>query len=200
MPPTAASPDTPATLLASHSLLRLLRHRNKNQHGKSKWWKWLCILERTVLKLVRAVEAENSNTNTLGANTTTTTAAAGAGNSEVERAFSTVVADNQFAVLGIVLLSILADLASVLRIRLDSVPEGSFPQASVLAEEEKKVATDKGALEATPVVSEDVGEVVYRGKDTPVSVEGSESTASAAIDWSCGNLEEEEEDERQNGR
>lgn len=74
MPPTTATPDTPANLLASHSLLRLLRHRNKNQHGKSKWWKWLCILERTVLKLVQAVEAEHSNT-----------PAAGAGISEVER-------------------------------------------------------------------------------------------------------------------
>lgn len=102
----------------------------------------------------------------------------------VSRAFSTVVADNQFAVLGVVLLSILADLASVLRIRLDSLPGGSFPRASVLAEEkeEKGEAIDKGALEATPVASEDVGEVVYRGKDTPVSAEGSESTPSAAID------------------
>jgi hypothetical protein len=104
----------------------------------------------------------------------------------VSRAFSTVVADNQFAVLGVVVLSILADLASVLQIRLDSLPGGSFPRASVLAEEKKEEkegeATDKGALEATPVASEDVGEVVYRGKDTPVSAEGSESTPSAAID------------------
>lgn len=103
----------------------------------------------------------------------------------VSRAFSTVVADNQFAVLGVVLLSILADLVSVLRIRLDSLPGGSFPRASVLAEEkkeEKGETTDKGALEATPVASEDVGEVVYRGKETPVSAEGSESTPSATID------------------
>jgi hypothetical protein len=106
----------------------------------------------------------------------------------VSRAFSTVVADNQFAVLGVVLLSILADLASVLRIRLDSLPGGSFPRASVLAEEKKEEkgeatdATDQGAREATPVASEDVGEVVYRGKDTPVLAEGSESTPSAAID------------------
>lgn len=105
----------------------------------------------------------------------------------VSRAFSTVVADNQFAVLGVVLLSILADLASVLRIRLDSLPGGSFPRASVLAEKKEEKgeatdATDQGAREATPVASEDVGEVVYRGKDTPVSAEGSESTPSAAID------------------
>lgn len=121
----------------------------------------------------------------------------------VSRAFSTVVADNQFAVLGVVLLSILADLASVLRIRLDSLPGGSIPRASVLAEEkkeEKRKATDKGQLEATPVASEDVGEVVYRGKDTPMSAEGSESTSSAAIDTGPAGAMKKKKKKKEKGK
>lgn len=51
----------PQKLLAIHTLLRLIHHRNKNQHRKSKWWKWLSTLNRTVWKLVQAVEAEQSS-------------------------------------------------------------------------------------------------------------------------------------------
>ena len=55
---TAVSAPDPKNLLAVHSLLRLIHHRNKNQHGRSKWWKWLSILNRTLWKLLQAVEAE----------------------------------------------------------------------------------------------------------------------------------------------
>jgi hypothetical protein len=31
--------------------IHLVYHRNKNQHGKTAWWKWLSILRRSLLKL-----------------------------------------------------------------------------------------------------------------------------------------------------
>lgn len=34
-------------ILAVHSVLHLIYHRNKNQHQGAKWWKWLSILKRT---------------------------------------------------------------------------------------------------------------------------------------------------------
>lgn len=81
------------------------------------------------------------------------------------RAFSTVVADNQFAVLGVVLMSILADLAGVLQIKLDPLPTASLLRAYPFAER-KKETMDKGSLEASPAGAEDVGEVVCRERDT----------------------------------
>lgn len=33
-------------------LLHLLFHRNKNQHHTQKWWKWLSILRRSIIKLL----------------------------------------------------------------------------------------------------------------------------------------------------
>lgn len=33
-------------------LLRLIHHRNKNQHRTQKWWRWLCTLRRSVRKLL----------------------------------------------------------------------------------------------------------------------------------------------------
>lgn len=38
-------------VLAVHSLLHLIYHRNKNQHQRAKWWKWLSVLKRTTLDL-----------------------------------------------------------------------------------------------------------------------------------------------------
>lgn len=50
--------DHYSKLLSIHTLLHLIHHRNKNQHGNTKWWKWLAILNRSVSKLVRAAEVE----------------------------------------------------------------------------------------------------------------------------------------------
>lgn len=36
---------------AVHSVLHLIYHRNKNQHQRAKWWKWLSTLKRTTLDL-----------------------------------------------------------------------------------------------------------------------------------------------------
>lgn len=36
---------------AVHAVLHLISHRNKNQHQRAKWWKWLSRLKRTAVDL-----------------------------------------------------------------------------------------------------------------------------------------------------
>jgi hypothetical protein len=43
-------------ILAVHSLLHLIYHRNKNQHQRAKWWKWLSALKRISVDL-RSIDA-----------------------------------------------------------------------------------------------------------------------------------------------
>ena len=43
-------------LLTTHHLLQLTFHRNKNQHRRAKWWKWLSMLYRSVGKLLALTE------------------------------------------------------------------------------------------------------------------------------------------------
>ncbi|KAJ6109777.1 hypothetical protein N7486_002012 [Penicillium sp. IBT 16267x] len=87
---------------AVHTVLHLIYHRNKNQHQRAKWWKWLSTLKRTTLDLgsldSAAVERYQQHLAMY----------------LIPRcylAFSTVVAENQFATLGIALLAALARLA-----------------------------------------------------------------------------------------
>ncbi|KAJ5302051.1 hypothetical protein PENANT_c008G00284 [Penicillium antarcticum] len=122
-------------ILAIHSILHLIFHRNKNQHHGAKWWKWLSVLKRTTLDLARSgAQAHLVHI--------------------VPRcyvAFSTVVADNRFASLGIVLLATLARLSKVTGIsqELKTSPRAIKP---------KKTG---------PVVKEDLGERVARVDAAP---------------------------------
>ena len=45
---------------AVHSMLHLVFHRNKNQHGRTRWWKWLSILKRLTLNLAKSLEQKSS--------------------------------------------------------------------------------------------------------------------------------------------
>jgi hypothetical protein len=36
---------------AVHAVLHLISHRNKNQHQRAKWWKWLARLKRAAVDL-----------------------------------------------------------------------------------------------------------------------------------------------------
>jgi ribonuclease MRP protein subunit RMP1 len=36
---------------AVHAVLHLVSHRNKNQHQRANWWKWLSRLKRTAVEL-----------------------------------------------------------------------------------------------------------------------------------------------------
>lgn len=38
-------------LKGSYEILHLFYHRNRNQHRRGHWWKWLSVLKRCVKKL-----------------------------------------------------------------------------------------------------------------------------------------------------
>ncbi|KAJ5279898.1 hypothetical protein N7478_005270 [Penicillium angulare] len=90
-------------IAAVHSILHLVYHRNKNQHQRAKWWKWLAILKRSTadLRSVDSVAALARYQQHLAAHLVP----------RCYLAFSTVVADNQFSTLGVTLLAALARLA-----------------------------------------------------------------------------------------
>ncbi|KAJ5715046.1 uncharacterized protein N7483_012227 [Penicillium malachiteum] len=87
---------------AVHSILHLIYHRNKNQHKRTKWWKWLSMLKRITSQLesLDSAAAERYQQH-LAAHLIP----------RCYQAFSTVVAENQFSTLGIALLAALARLA-----------------------------------------------------------------------------------------
>ncbi|GLI82039.1 RNase MRP subunit [Penicillium ochrochloron] len=85
---------------AVHAVLHLISHRNKNQHQRAKWWKWLARLKRTAVEL--------------GSQKASTTIPAA-----YKQAFSTVIAENQFSTLGIVLLATLSRFAKATGIKLE---------------------------------------------------------------------------------
>lgn len=60
LPPTLHVMDH-QEILAVHSSLHLIYHRNKNQHQRAKWWKWLSMLKRTALNLGSADSAKRAS-------------------------------------------------------------------------------------------------------------------------------------------
>lgn len=87
----------------------------------------------------------------------------------LSRAFSTVVADGQFSTLGIVLLTLLADLASAIKAKLEFT---GMPRSEKAA---NGLSTDIKA------VTEDVGEVICRENEIPAIVTRSDSTVPGVI-------------------
>ncbi|KAF9892201.1 hypothetical protein FE257_002607 [Aspergillus nanangensis] len=132
-------------LFLVHSMLQLIFHRNKNQHGKSKWWKWLSILKRTTLKLANSLEYGEPGPSAHVYRGYLATQVV----PKCYLAFSTVVADGQFSTLGTVLLATLSRLAKVTRIDRElKARQTQRPRAQIPAR-----GTPKG---------EDVGEVLSR--------------------------------------
>ncbi|KAL4898459.1 hypothetical protein BDV59DRAFT_166888 [Aspergillus ambiguus] len=158
-------------IIRVHSMLHLIFHRNKNQHGGSKWWKWLSMLKRTTLRLAESLQDGSPNSKT-------------APSADVYRkhlathvvpgcylAFSTVVADGQFSTLGVVLLATLARLSKAAGIDKELKALG------------RANAVGKGqsyeTLTPTPTPkTEDVGEVLERDLDAPTATGSAEMQAS----------------------
>ncbi|KAJ5415307.1 hypothetical protein N7465_004002 [Penicillium sp. CMV-2018d] len=121
-------------ILAVHSTLHLIFHRNKNQHRRAKWWKWLSILKRATLDFARGVKSHLATV--------------------IPRcyiAFSTVVADNQFSTLGIVLLAALARLSKI----------------TGISHQLKMQPVSKARM--IPVAKEDLGERIRRIDTVPLA-------------------------------
>ncbi|KAJ5570356.1 uncharacterized protein N7459_009786 [Penicillium hispanicum] len=131
---------------AVHSVLHLIYHRNKNQHRQAKWWRWLSLLKRTTLKL--------------GSLDTDTSAVSRQhlARQVVPRcylAFSSVVAENQFAALGIVLLSTLARLVKATGINqeLKTRPQSRAKTLMVAVVEDRGERVDRADVDAPPRLS-----------------------------------------------
>ncbi|KAJ5882189.1 uncharacterized protein N7529_000861 [Penicillium soppii] len=132
-------------ILAVHSMLHLIFHRNKNQHHRTTWWKWLSMLKRATADLARSLDADATSVESqkqhLAAHIIP----------RCYMAFSTVVADNQFSTLGIVLMAALARLSKV---------------TGISREMKMQVAPGKTTKKASPVtMTEDLGERVCREDD-----------------------------------
>ncbi|CDM37641.1 hypothetical protein DTO013E5_7586 [Penicillium roqueforti] len=125
-------------ILEVHSMLHLIFHRNKNQHRRTKWWKWLSILKRATLDSARSGVTTHLATHVIP---------------RCYIAFSTVVTDNQFSTLGIVLLAALARLSKV---------TGISHQLKMQPVTRSKIAPVKKDRE-------DLGERIRRIDNTPVT-------------------------------
>ncbi|KAL4818175.1 hypothetical protein BDW67DRAFT_182911 [Aspergillus spinulosporus] len=93
-----------------YSMLHLIFHRNRNQHGRTKWWKWLSILKRAVWNLAISLSSSKQGDFRTSAETYKQYLA----DRVLPRcylAFSVVIADVQFSALGAVLFAILAQLS-----------------------------------------------------------------------------------------
>ncbi|KAL2809024.1 hypothetical protein BJX63DRAFT_373995 [Aspergillus granulosus] len=104
-------------ILRVHSILHLISHRNKNQHSRTKWWKWLSVLKRSVWNLAQSLSS-TGQANLLPAEFYRKYLA----DRVVPKcylAFSVVVADVQFSPLGTVLLATLARLSKATGIDKD---------------------------------------------------------------------------------
>ncbi|PYI23312.1 hypothetical protein BO86DRAFT_50918 [Aspergillus japonicus CBS 114.51] len=143
-------------LFAIHSILHLIYHRNKNQHGNTKWWKWLAILKRTTRKLVMSIGHRPSYIAGQSSAPKYTKPLAHTIIPRCYLVFSTVVADGQFSTLGTVLLATLARLAKAIGFR----KELKIPATTVVT----------SALDSSSEITkeEDVGTVVSRGRPNPV--------------------------------
>ncbi|KAJ5612391.1 hypothetical protein N7510_005585 [Penicillium lagena] len=138
---------------AVNSMLHLVFHRNKNQHQRAKWWKWLSVLKRTTLDLAQSLDGARLNAVESHRQHLATHLIP-----RCYLAFSTVVADNQFSALGIVLMATLARLVKAAGINLGR------PTATRMKKNLQK------STSITPV--EDLGERIRRGGDNQGQAKG----------------------------
>jgi len=150
---------TVSTIRPLHSLLHLASHRNKNQHRLAKWWGPFSQLRRQLESLLTDLELlEDSATSVAGRKAARAKAEARVAFLDKELfprcyvAFSTVVADNQYAPLGLMLMGTLASLQKVMAPKREEMAEDIVP-VSVAALEVVKSPVE---------MSEDLGEAISR--------------------------------------
>ncbi|CAG8937419.1 unnamed protein product [Penicillium salamii] len=147
---------------AVHSILHLIFHRNKNQHHRTKWWKWLSMLKRATLDLAQplSVASAEAQKQYLAAHLIprcyvyVLNLKRRGGTNCCSRAFSTVVADNQFSTLGVVLMAALARLSKI----------------TGISQEMKKHSTASKVQKSNSMPQkEDLGERIRRVEPAPTS-------------------------------
>ncbi|TVY28625.1 Ribonuclease MRP protein subunit rmp1 [Lachnellula hyalina] len=150
------------------TILTLFHHRNKNQHRLAKWYKSLSILHRQIPKLLSSLETYHAARELKEKSKYTTEAR----EKLVERvefmgrwvlgrcylAFSTLVADNQYAALGLLLVGVLARLRTVVKML------GKELGVEIeMGEIEKSVSEGIEEVLEMKEGGDDFGEVISRG-------------------------------------
>lgn len=141
-------------LVPVQQLLHLTVHRNKNQHRITKWWGNLQLLRRNVKRLIEMLQSPKAEyrkskeallrlANWTGAEIIP----------RVYLSFSAVVADNQYASLGLMLMGCLARVNACV----------TFPRSRLQSEVAEVEATMKSTKTVIP--SEDFGEAITRGEE-----------------------------------
>ncbi|KAE8145549.1 hypothetical protein BDV25DRAFT_69228 [Aspergillus avenaceus] len=142
-------------IFAVHSILQLIYHRNKNQHRKTKWWKWLSILKRNTWNLARSLEHVLSLGGIKSSPETYKQYLVTYIFPNCYQAFSMVVADGQFSTLGTVLLGTLARLTKAM---------GMNKELQTVVQPRKLHVVAPSHAKATEAV--DIGEVLARNKES----------------------------------
>ncbi|KAI9757850.1 MAG: hypothetical protein M4579_003286 [Chaenotheca gracillima] len=164
----------------TQNLLHLLAHRNKNQHRRSAWWKWFCMLRRGVSRLLSLLDdptdkavQERSKAGKLNFEARERLKAKRSQEADALmahlrthviprcwRAFASgLVADNQFAALGLVLLAELGRVGCV--IGLERVDDSVAPEEGRRGKTEEVGLVEGGDGD----VDMDVGVAVERVKE-----------------------------------
>ena len=171
-------------------LLHLFYHRNNNQHRRSVWWRHFSIFRKQVNTFVTDVQALHIVPETHLARTKKK-ASDPIVRRQLEqrtkfwqdalipkwhRAFSQVAADGRFAVLGLVLGAVLAELCNIIGITATYEDLGQAEVESVLHRFAKEDWNDDGTHASSPTQrGEDVGELLQReadGSDRDAAITG----------------------------
>ena len=173
------SKDDQATLQHLSDILHLFHHRNHNQHRRSIWWRHFSVFRKHVSKLVADLEDLKEVPPTQLARiqkkardqqTRTTMERNLVFWRDVlvpkwQHAFSQVIADGRFAVLGLTLIAILAEVCRILGITAIYEEMGQLEVEKVLERfaEEGWEGRDGDPRGLTTSGQEDQGEVIVRG-------------------------------------
>lgn len=204
-PIAKSGPIDPTNLASSLQLLDSLFVRNKNQHRNQLWWKPFSLLRNAVQKVMRLKRHESELQSLVPVKAAAPASAAQDFRhrfeleAQVRRdrevlcgwirdvlcprcyvVFSGIVADTQFANLGVVLMGVLSEIAGA--VGLPQAPaaetdnredvmqhaQGAANQArSLTAQSLHVTGPEKGTLVERVYDSDDLGEVIERQKDSP---------------------------------
>lgn len=173
-------------------LLHLFHHRNKNQHRRSIWYRHFSLFRKQLNALCLSLTQLNAVPTTNLARARKKAEDAKTTQSLAERigfwkdvmvarwqhAFSQVVADGRFSVLGLVLVAALAETCRIVGITAEFEEMGQGEVEKVLEEFGRE---QWGAEEKTEEAlgGEDFGEVIRRDQQPPVSLKPSSPTEAS---------------------
>ena len=162
------------------NLLQLFNHRNKNQHRRSVWCRHFSVFRRQLDRLLEGLESLNEEPKTHFQRTQKrakdeTTRSRISQRLKLwqdvlvpkwQNTFSQIVPDGRFAVLGIVLLAVLAQTCQISGITADLEDLGQREVEKILYDfAEEYWVTEDEPPNKPDLEAEDVGEVVAREQD-----------------------------------